>query len=213
MSAPPSATAQVTAPGEISCPSQAPSVSWSFSALSGRLLEVGSYGRRREGSASLTMVAEVLHQAQTFGAATAWIRARDSLFLPADMAAFGLDLQALALLTASGPTVAARMADRLLHSGAFGAVVLDLPPDSRLTTAIASRLAALARHHRAVVILLAESERPERASTPMVSLRAETFARPLRSGLYQCGLRALRDKRGAPGWTTENKYRAPAGLR
>ena len=91
----------------------------------GKLVEVS--GSRA--CARLTTAVSVVRQAQIEGETTAWIQPAGGPLYPPDLHEHGIDLAALAVVQV--PAHARqhgllRAAELLLHSGAFGLVVLDL---------------------------------------------------------------------------------------
>ena len=135
-----------------------------------------------------------------------------------------------AALHAVACEAAARAADRLVRSGGFGLVVLDLGKDAEVSAGLQGRLAGLAQRHDSAIVCITEKP-PEAASLgSMVSLRAEAMRRVERAvgvagagaagtgpGLtaerFACQVRVLKDKRRAPSWSHAEVVRAPAGLR
>src|SRR5438445_10836474 len=95
---------------------------WGLGAFRGRLVELSARGA----TATLTAAAELVVEAQTQGEPVAWLALAAGTFYPPDVADTGVDLAALVVVRASDATSAARAAERLLRSGAFGLVVLDL---------------------------------------------------------------------------------------
>lgn len=109
---------------------------------------------------------------------------------------------------------ATRAASLLLRSGAFGLVVVDLPPGATLPQATLARLNKLAQRHDAATALL--TVKPDEAPSlgSMVSLRVGSSTTPPdASGHTRLRLTALKDKRRAPGWVHEEVRRAPHGMR
>jgi recombination protein RecA len=112
--------------------------------------------------------------------------------------------------------MASRAAERLLRSGAFGLVVLDLGgghgTNVEIPTAHQGRLVTLAQAHDAAVVCITEKTEDTRSIGSLVSLRTEA----VRAGLlgsqgFEVRLRVLKDKRRGPGWTRAIKMRGPAG--
>ncbi|MHC5019858.1 MAG: protein kinase domain-containing protein [Planctomycetota bacterium] len=162
--------------------------------------------------------------AQRLGEPAAWITSAGHHFYPPDLAANGIDLDALAVVRAPAVSDVPRAAERLLRSGAFGLVVCDLwaPPAIGLggdgggaadvAIAMQSRLVGLAQKHDAVVCCLTPTP-PERPSLgSLVSLRGVAVRERTGPARYRCTLHAIKDKRRAPGWQQAAEYRAPAGL-
>jgi len=207
---------------------------WDPAALAGRLVEITS-GRpsglperpagaaaniwdiaapsRDCGSAVLTSAASLLWKAQQRGEPAAWINARHSSFFPPDLGAGGIDLAALVVVRVADASSAARAADKLLRSGAFGLVILDLGAFAAVPVPLLSRLLGLAQKHQAAVVFLTEKNADAASLAPIVSLRVTASRR--RSGVarFTCTVQATKDKRHAPGWSVEETFRGPAGLR
>lgn len=188
---------------------------WTLPALSGRLVELtGAHTPR------LSLATRLVVQAQQDAQPAAWIAVGGSCFHPPDAAAAGIDLAALPVVDAPDRRAAARAADHLLRSGAFGLVVIDLPAGADLPLPVQSRLAGLARHHHAALLCLTRGPRPRERRAPavdgalgsLVSLRAEGETIRLGEGRFRCRLRATKDKRRGPGWTHEEIRRGPDGL-
>lgn len=162
--------------------------------------------------ASLSLVFELLWEAQRAGEPVAWVAATPTIFSPVDASECGVDLGALAVVRVRSVVSAARSAERLLRSGGFGVVVLDLGPSPQLPVAVVGKLVKLAQHHDAVVIGLTGARRGASLGA-MVSLRMRTSRERLEAGTYRCGIEVLKDKRGGRGWRSESRWTAPPGLR
>lgn len=162
--------------------------------------------------APLTITFRLVLDAQRRGEPAAWIGRRDAPFYPPDVADAGIDLAALAVVWTKDAITAAKAADLLVRSGAFGLVVLDLGT-AALPMHATSRLAMLARQHDAVIVCLTDKEAARPSLGPLVSLRAHATAR-LRNdgGRFRCEAIALRDKRGGTAWNITEVCRGPDGL-
>jgi recombination protein RecA len=169
--------------------------------------------RRDRGSAALTAAAGLVWKAQHAGEPVAWIGARPSLFFPPDFAQGGIDLAALVVVRATNASSAARAADKLLRSGAFGLVVLDLGAHAAVPSPLLGRLLGLAQKHHAAVVFLTEKSADAPSLAPIVSLRVSASRSNAGAGLFACTIAASKDKRRAPGWTLEETFRGPPGLR
>ncbi len=181
---------------------------WRLAEISGRVAEISGQGD----SAALTTAAGLVLEAQRAGEPVAWVSRQPCSFFPPDLAETGIDLAALVVVRTDGLQPALRAADRLLRSGAFGLVVLDLGRQARLADALQSRLLQLALKHDAVVLCLTET-RPEAPSLgSLVSLRAEASRRRVGEGRYACEIHAIKDKRRGPGWRWREVWRGPEGL-
>ena len=185
---------------------------WSHAALAGRLVELTGAG----GAASLTMAASLVLDAQRRKETVAWVTSRESAFFPPDLAAGGVDLEALAVVRLPDPQCVARAAERLLRSGGFGLVVLDLGAGrgtGDVTMPLQARLVGLAEKHAAAVLCLTRKPAQAPSLSSLVSLRAESRRRRTAEGAFLCEVVALKDKRRAPGWTHAEVRHGPPGLR
>lgn len=166
-------------------PSSSRAEQWNLETLSGRLTEIFS-GRAPAGlTAALSLVA----RAQGQNERAAWITTVDTCFFPPDAAAGGVDLDTLGVIRLPEPKYIPTAADKLVRSGAFGLVVMDLtsgpsPAAARTPSSpsprrgesrwgAGSRLAGLARKHDTAVIALTDERTSTSPLGPMVSLKGE----------------------------------------
>ena len=124
---------------------------WGLGALRGRLVELSARGA----TATLTAAIELVAEAQVEGEPVAWLALRGGTFYPPDAAESGVDLAALVVVRALDATAVARAAERLLRSGAFGLVVMDLGA-AELSMQIQGRLVTLAQTHDAAVVCITD---------------------------------------------------------
>ena len=183
---------------------------WGLPALRGRLVELSGRGAR----ATLTEAMGLILEAQLASEPAAWIQSPShGGFYPPDAAESGVDLAALVVVRVPDPTGAARAAERLLRSGAFGLVVIDLGlgGEQELSMAQQGRLVTLAQAHDAAVICLTEKTQDTGSLGSLISLRAEALRARTKDG-FEVTVRALKDKRRGPGWSRTIKVRGPAGM-
>jgi recombination protein RecA len=190
-------------------PQRPSSPPWSLASIAGRLVEISA----TPAGAPLTLAFRLVLDAQRAGEPVAWVGRKDAPFYPPDVADAGIDLEALPVVWAKDPASAAKGADLLVRSGAFGLVVVDLGIDAMLPQHAASRLAALAKQHGAAVVCLTDKDAARPSLGPLVSLRAHATARARGDGgRFRCEAKAIKDKRGKPGWTVMEVCRGPDGL-
>lgn len=137
----------------------------------GRLVELS--GRAAVGARTTAAVREVV-RLQREGELVAWIQTRGGTFYPPDAAEAGVDLASLTVVhVPSSALEAARAAELLLRSGAFGLVLVDLEGmvDARLPSRALARLHALCRQHDSTVAFLTPPA--QEALGSLVSLRLE----------------------------------------
>jgi len=182
---------------------------WGLSALRGRLVELSARGA----TATLTAAIEIVAEAQEQSEPVAWLTLTNGTFYPPDVADSGVDLAALVVVRAPDATAVARAAERVLRSGAFGLVILDLGGGSNadLSMQIQGRLVTLAQTHDAAVVCLTEKTDDTASLGSLVSLRAEALRQRERPD-FAVRVRVLKDKRRGPGFTQLLKRRGPAGL-
>ena len=182
---------------------------WTRAALSGRLTEISGVGAM----ASLTSAFGLVLDAQARSEPVAWITLPETSFYPPDAADSGIDLDALAVVCVPGAQEGARAAERLLRSGAFGLIVLDLGRDARLPTALQGRLVSLAKRHDTALVCLTSKPRDAASLGSLVSLRAEVTREKRDDDRFACKLAVLKDKSRGPGWSHSEVVLGPAGLR
>ena len=181
---------------------------WNLPSLAGRVAEVSDSGA----APLLTAAAALILEAQERGEPVAWIGFDDSVFFPPDFAEWGIDLEALPVIRVPDLLAACGAAERLLRSGAFGLVVLDLQAQATMRLAVQSRLAALAREHRAALLCLTRKEEGAPSLGPLVSLRGEGRISRTAFGRFDWEIRITKDRRGAPGWSHTEACRGTDGL-
>lgn len=186
-----------------------PPASWRLSVFAGRLCEIsGSHA-----AASLTLVFRLVLETQRRDEPAVWVSRRESVFFPPDAAAVGVDLRALAVVWVGDMRLAARAADFLVRSGAFGLVVLDLGARARLPVAAQSRLVGLAKKHDTALVCITEKNNDRASLGSLVSIRAEAVRAQKTDDRFRCEARILKDKRRGPGWTHTEVCHGPDGLR
>ena len=183
-------------------------VGWNLETLSGRFVEISSWGQ----TSAMTAAASLVHEAQLCGEPAAWVFADDSTFFPPDLAESGIDLNALAVIRVPHAVSAVRAADTLLRSGGFGVLVLDLSNDVQMRMAVQVRLAALAKKYRTTLVCLTRKEPAVPSLGPLVSLRVQGIIRKTGFNRFIWELQILRDKRHGLGWTHSEVCRGPDGL-
>ena len=193
-------------------PSSAPSTAsprWVLSGLAGRLGELSGSGA----SAQLSLAFSLVLDAQERGEPVAWVTTQSSTFFPPDAAANGVDLDALPVVFAPDAALAARSAERLARSGAFGLIVLDLVSERpEVPSALQSRLTGLARRHDMAVLCLTAKSSDAASLGALVSLRCQAL-RSEEERCYRAQIEVLKDKSHGPGWTHSEVFDGPGGLR
>ncbi|MDH3217536.1 MAG: DNA recombination/repair protein RecA [Candidatus Krumholzibacteria bacterium] len=188
-------------------PDRAPG-GWSLDSLCGRFLEISSSGQ----TVSITAAASLILDSHQRGEPAAWVAVGGSTFFPPDFAECGIDLRALPVIRVPHTLSASRVADRLLRSGGFGAIVLDLGTDIDMRIAVQVRLAALAKKHHTTLLCLTQKEPAAPSMGPLVSLRAQGALHKTGFNRFTWELEVLRDKHRGLGWRHTEVCRGPDGL-
>jgi recombination protein RecA len=187
-----------------------PLARWGLESLAGRLSELSGIGA----TARLSLAVGLVCEAQHTGEVAVWVTNRRNTFFPPDATQSGADLNRLPVVFTPDAPAAARAAWRLVQSGGFGLVVLDLVGTvAEVPIPLQSRLTSAAQAHGAAVVFVTEkpADRPSLGS--LVSLRCEARRETVGAGRFLCIARALKDKRRGPGWTYTEARHGPAGLR
>ena len=181
---------------------------WSLETLSGRMAELSSSGS----SACLSAAVAIILHAQQRGEPAAWVAVGESVFYPPDAAQSGVDLDTLPIIQVKDTRAAARTADKLLRSGAFAVVVLDLGSSHDIRVPVQSRLAGLVKKHHCALLCLTKKKSSDPSIGSLVSLRGETSVKKTAFDQFTWEIRFVKDKRRGPGWVHTGICRGPDGL-
>ena len=161
----------LAAPRDVDPQLALPGFSLNARPLRGRILELSGH----TGPTGRTSVAVSLVVAQQrAGEPVVWIESTDGELYPPDLAAAGVDLDALVIVRIpckEGADGLCKAAEWLLRSGGFGLVVMDFRDRLPTQSAWQSRLSGLLRRHDAQLCVLSESEAAAPSLGAMVGLR------------------------------------------
>ncbi len=180
---------------------------WSVSEVAGRFVEISSSA----GSAALTLAFDLVRKTQEQGEPVGWVTGTASAFYPPDAVRGGIDLAALGVIRVRAAESIARAAEKLLRSGGFGLIVLDLG-SADIPMPLQSRLTGLAHYHHTALVCLTEKEPRAFSLGSLVSLRVHAKKKRTFENRFACALQVLKDKRRGPTWKHEELYFGPAGL-
>jgi recombination protein RecA len=180
---------------------------WTLGEIAGRFIEISASA----GSASLTLAFGLVRETQQQGEPVGWVTSQESFFYPPDVARHGVDLAALAVIRVRDTANIPRAGEKLLRSGGFGLVVLDLGV-ADIPVPLQSRLTGLAQHHHIGLVCLTEKQSKTFSLGSLISLRVHTERKQNSNNSFVCRLRVLKDKRRGPTWSHEELYHGPAGL-
>ena len=169
---------------------------WTLPETAGRLVEIS--GSRA--AASLTLTFGLVLDAQQRGEPVGWVMSQGSSFYPPDAARGGVDLKSLAVVRVPESRAISRAGEKLLRSGAFGLVVLDIG-NADIPMPLQSRLAGVARQHHSALLCLTTKEPSCFSLGSLVSLRVHARRVRTSAGEFACELKVLKDKRRGPTWS------------
>lgn len=181
---------------------------WALETLAGRFSELSTAAA----GAVLTVATSLVREAQLRGEPAAWIALGGSTFYPPDVAASGVDLDALPVVRVADIRSAMRAADHLLRSGGFAVVVIDLGGSHSVGMSMQSRLAALAKKHRTALLCLTRKRTEAPSIGSLVSLRGETKVTRTAFDRFDWQVDVIKDKRRGPGWQHAATCSGPSGL-
>lgn len=184
-----------------------PSSPWTLAEVAGRFVEISASSAASSLTAALALVAEVQERREPVG----WVTPVESCFYPPDAAQRGIDLAALIIVRVPAVNGVPRAGEKLLRSGGFGLVVLDLGTGD-ISMPLQSRLTGLAHRHHAALLCLTEKGSKAPSLGSLVSLRAHARRRRTTEGFFASQLCVLKDKRRGLTWSYEEFYCGPAGL-
>jgi recombination protein RecA len=182
-------------------------VGWGLEAVIGRLAELSG----PPGAPLLTVATALVLEAQGREEPTAWITPRDACFYPPDLAESGVDLEALVVVRVPTAADGPRAADKLLRSGAFGLVVVDLRGTELVPGPLLTRLSGLVQRHGAALVLLTEKAASLPSLGSLIAVRVEVSRHRQGRGRFRCEVSVLKDKRHGPGHAMGWERRGPPG--
>jgi recombination protein RecA len=180
---------------------------WTLGEIAGRFVEISSAGA----SAALTIAFGLVRETQERGEPVGWVTSGESFFYPPDAADNGTDLTALVVVRLLDTASIPRAGEKLLRSGGFGLIVLDLGTTD-IPMPLQTRLTGLAHRHHTALVCLTEKECKTFSLGSLVSLRAHAEKKRVSENHFACALRVLKDKRRGPTWNHEALYSGPPGL-
>jgi recombination protein RecA len=184
-----------------------PRTAWNLPEIAGRFVELSS----STGSASLSLAFGLVRESQEKGEPVGWVTGAESAFYPPDAAEGGIDLSALVVVRVRARESIARAGEKLLRSGGFGLIVLDLG-GTDIPMPLQSRLTGLAHHHHTALVCLTEKQSRDISLGSLVSLRAHAKKKQTFENRFVCALQVLKDKKRGPTWKHEEFYFGPPGL-
>lgn len=177
--------------------------------LRGQVTELAS----SRGYAGVTQAVELIAQAQAHGEPVAWIGSSSSLFYPPAARGWELDWSALALIQLQGVYETGRAADRLLRSGGFGLVIVDLVAQGSLPAPLLGRLHRLSKTHECALVFLTCKKEGEPSLSALIPLRVQVCWRAIDPWRLLAHIEVVKDKSGGRRDRFERTYDGPLSLR
>lgn len=165
------------------------------------------------GQAGVTQAVELIAQAQALGEPVAWVGSARSFFYPPQAQGWGLDWSALALIRLEDGHLAGRAADRLLRSGGFGLVIVDLGGVPSLPAPLLGRLQGLARAHESALVFLTRKSAGAPSLSPLIPFRVQVDWQAADPWRLLAHIEVVKDKHRGPGERIEREYDGPLCLR
>jgi recombination protein RecA len=181
---------------------------WNLAEIAGRLVEISGSGP----TATLTLAFGLVLEGQRQGELVGWVGSTENSFYPPDTAHEGVDLDTLVVVRVPDDRAIPRAGEKLLRSGAFGLVVLDVGA-ANIPMPLQSRLSALSLQHHTALLCLTAKESADPSLGSLVSLRVDPKRKRISDSRFACELRVLKDKRRGPSWSHMEVCFGPAGLR
>lgn len=180
-------------------------------ALRGQLNEFSA----PRGHPQVTVAMERIAEAHRAGEPAAWIGPSTAMPYPPDAAGWGVDWSALALVRIDDPRRAGVAADKLLRSGGFGLVVLDLidADDDPIPSPLAGRLMRLADTHDSALVVLTQKQRRDPCVCPLVARRVQIRWTDVGARRLQLDCTVTRDKRRGASAELQEEYHGALRLR
>jgi recombination protein RecA len=186
--------------------------SFDMAGLSGRVVEFSSWHQ----PACVSLSALFILECQKLKRGRAWIvpgnSADASVFYPPDIISAGIDCSSLPILKAESAVDGFGLTERLLRSGGFGIVVLDLYAEKNQKRYSLGRLHNIAQRHDGLVLCLTRSQPGHPSLDPMVFVHVHVSVQSIGRNRNRLSAVIQKDKTGSPGKCLEWIYESPPGL-
>jgi recombination protein RecA len=159
---------------------------WNLPQVAGRFAEISG----SKATAVLTLAFGLVLDAQKHGEPVSWATSTESSFYPPDAAQLGIDLAALVVVRVPKADAIARAGEKLLRSGGFGLVLLDLGVTD-IPTPLQSRLTGLAHHHHTALVCLTDKDSKVFSLGSLVALRVYAERKRVGKNEFACSLSVL----------------------
>lgn len=181
---------------------------WSLDALSGSMIEISGDGA----SARTTIAAKLTLEAQERRELVAWIVRPQTCFFPPDMAAAGIDLEALIVICLEPLAARLKAVEYLLRSKAFGLIVVSMEDKASIPSRAQLRFASCTNASGTVLLFLTAKPSLTGSLGFAISTHGHVARTREQAGAFRCALTIEKDKRRGSGWTHEQPCFSQDGL-
>lgn len=179
--------------------------------LTGKIVEFSGWNQ----SACLSLTIPLIQESQKSIKECAWIlpsaKRGESLFFPPDFQSAGIDCSRIPIIRSTSVVDSFGIAEKLIRSGGFSLVVLDLTEGKRVRGSTVGRISSMAQKYQSLVLCLTRNPPGHPSLDPMVFIHVHVDA-CLKNGIYQVRASVQKDKTQAPGLQRTWKYETPIGL-
>jgi recombination protein RecA len=191
---------------------QEPKRSFDLTGLAGKVVEFSGWNQ----SACLSLTIPLILECQSGNKECAWILPSSehggSLFFPPDFAEAGIACSRIPIVRSKNAQDSFAIAEKLVRSGGFGLVVLDLTEGKRVRASTIGRINSMTQRFKTLALCLTRNPPGHPSLDPMISIHIHisVFAAPGRN----CTVKATvqKDKTQAPGLNMKWLYETPIGL-
>ena len=186
--------------------------SFDLAGLAGMVTEFSGWNQ----SACISLATPLIRECQAADKLCAWIVPEGtegaSLFFPPDFRDAGIDCAELPIIWSEDAMDSFGIAEKLLRSGGFGMLVLDLSRNSRLRGQSLGRIHAVAQRSGSLVLCFTRKPRGRASLDPLVFFHLHVAVEKKGADTWEVFAHVLKDKRAVTGRSLRWVYEAPLGL-
>lgn len=179
--------------------------------LTGKVVEFSGWNQ----SACLSLTIPLIIESQKGVKECAWIlpasKRGESLFFPPDFNSAGIDCSRIPIIRSANVVDSFSIAEKLIRSGGFALVVLDLTEGKRVRASTVGRISSVAQRYQSLLLCLTRNPPGQPSLDPMIFIHVHVEAQ-LNGGRYQVKATVQKDKTQSPGLQMKWIYETPIGL-
>jgi hypothetical protein len=185
--------------------------SFNLKGLTGKVVEFSGWNQ----SACLSLTIPLILECQRGVKECAWILPEsirgESLFFPPDFLRAGIDCGRIPIIRSHNAVDSFGIAEKLVRSGGFALVVLDLTAGKAVRDSTVGRLNSIVQRYQCLVLCLTRNPPGAPSMDPMIFIHVHVEAQ-LHKGQFQVTAVVQKDKTQAPGYRMKWNYEAPTGM-